>query len=332
MQLSGNSQSIRPPKINKLFKKGRNQWGFGSEEALEDFIWDNLSNLLELTPLKRQYKVNGGFCDILALDKQKQLVIIELKNVEDPRVVQQLTRYYNNLITVKPFDLGIDYSNSIRLMAIMPSFHQQNFIDQEYSKLALEFLWFKIVKEESRFFLSLTHLDTKQVTQAEIPYNENEISDLESNLSDPPGFLLTIIENQSSEQQEYILRLRKYILCFHEKIEEINSRRGVIKYGRGKNNICIEICQKIGSKDPDLYLYLPIPDRRNRNLKYAIGRMVIFLKNDWKNIYWIGYISQQKLYSYKHFEKFIQVTDSTEPPSQLENLVNIALEHWLERL
>lgn len=334
-QRSPNSKSVRSPKINTLLKKAGNKWDFGSEQALEDFIWHNLSTLLELTPLKRQYKVNGDICDILALDKQKQLVVIELKNVENRGVVQQLTRYYTNLITVKPFDLEIDYSKPIRLMAIMPSFHKHNFIDQEHSKLALEFLTFKIVEKESRFLLSLTHLDTKQVTQAEIHYNENDIWDLASYLPDPPNSLLKIIENQSLDQQNYILSLREYILCFHEKIQEI-STPGVIKYGRGKTNICIEFRQDSSSKVPNLYLYLPMPDKQTRNYKYHLGRMKIDTK-DWKNIYFAGYIPQgrrsiEKLYPYKDFENFIQVTDSTEPSSQLENLVNIALENWLERL
>lgn len=43
-------------------------WEFASEAALEDFIWDNLQQLLGFTPLKRQYIVKGEVCDILALD------------------------------------------------------------------------------------------------------------------------------------------------------------------------------------------------------------------------------------------------------------------------
>ncbi|WP_231971858.1 endonuclease NucS domain-containing protein [Nostoc sp. NIES-3756] len=35
--------------------------------------------MLEFIPLKRQYVVKNEVCDILALDEQKQLVILELK-------------------------------------------------------------------------------------------------------------------------------------------------------------------------------------------------------------------------------------------------------------
>ena len=45
-------------------------WEFASEAALEDFIWLNLAQLFGLTPLKRQYSVDGQICDILAIWSQ----------------------------------------------------------------------------------------------------------------------------------------------------------------------------------------------------------------------------------------------------------------------
>jgi RecB family endonuclease NucS len=92
-------------------------WEFASVAALEDFIWENLQQLLGFTPLKRQYTVKNEVCDILALDEQNQLVIIELKNAEDRYVIQQLTRYYDNLLDEKPFLEQIDYSQPVRLIA-----------------------------------------------------------------------------------------------------------------------------------------------------------------------------------------------------------------------
>ena len=49
-------------------------WEFASETALEDFVWANLTSLLGLTPLKRQYPVKGEICDLLAVGNNKQLV------------------------------------------------------------------------------------------------------------------------------------------------------------------------------------------------------------------------------------------------------------------
>ncbi|VXD13303.1 endonuclease NucS domain-containing protein [Planktothrix paucivesiculata] len=328
-QRSQNGKSVRTPEVNTLLKKGGNKWSFGNEKALEDFVWDNLRNLLELTPLKRQYKVNGEICDILALDKDQQLVIIELKNITDRGVVQQLTRYYNNLIGVKPIDLEIDYSKLIRLMAIMPSFHKHNFVDKEHSKLSLEFLSFEIIKQPDSLALSLTNVDTEKTVYTKINYHKNDVFDLSCYLPDPPNSLLKIISNCSPEKQQYILKLRKHILCFHEKIQEIYAP-AVIKYGRGKDNICVEI-----RKDNSFYLCLPIPDRQVMGSKYPSGKMQIFT-NDFQQINLIGYIpkgkrSIDKSYRYEDFEKFIQVTDSIESLNQLENLINIALQNWLER-
>lgn len=72
-------------------KKIGQGWGFANEAALEDFVWTNLKSLFNLTPLKRQFFVRGEVCDILAVDDNRQLVVLELKNIEDRYIVQQLT-------------------------------------------------------------------------------------------------------------------------------------------------------------------------------------------------------------------------------------------------
>ena len=74
-----------------FLRNGVDGWKFSSEVALENFIWENLSKLFGVQPLKRQHISNGERCDILA-SNGKELVIIELKNVEDRYLIQQLTR------------------------------------------------------------------------------------------------------------------------------------------------------------------------------------------------------------------------------------------------
>ncbi|MEB3312130.1 MAG: hypothetical protein VKJ02_18035 [Snowella sp.] len=44
-------------------------WEFEKESDFEDFLWQNLETLLGLKPLKRQYYVQGQYCDILAIGK-----------------------------------------------------------------------------------------------------------------------------------------------------------------------------------------------------------------------------------------------------------------------
>lgn len=53
-------------------------FNFNSEAILEDFVWQNLQELLSLTPIARQHYIEGQVCDILATDLNKQLVVIEL--------------------------------------------------------------------------------------------------------------------------------------------------------------------------------------------------------------------------------------------------------------
>ena len=71
-----------------------------------------METLLELKPLKRQYYIKGQYCDILAIGKNKELIILELKIAEDRYVVQQLTSYYHSLLEEKPFFDQIDYGSS----------------------------------------------------------------------------------------------------------------------------------------------------------------------------------------------------------------------------
>lgn len=53
-------------------------FSFNSEAILEDSVWQNLQELLGLTPITRQYYIEEQVCDILATDLNKQLVVIEL--------------------------------------------------------------------------------------------------------------------------------------------------------------------------------------------------------------------------------------------------------------
>lgn len=127
-QRSVNGKAIRMPPLDKLIKVSGNRWEFATEEALEDFIWENITVIFNFKPLERQRSVNGERCDIIAITNEEQLVIMELKNTQNRGIVQQLTRYYANFISIKPFE--IDYKKPIKLIAICPSFYKHNLIDK----------------------------------------------------------------------------------------------------------------------------------------------------------------------------------------------------------
>lgn len=153
--------------MTQLRRNGK-QWTFHNESVLEEFVWANLKSLFSFLPLKRQYRLNGQIYDILAVTQDQQLVVIELKNEVDRYVVQQLTRYYHVLHQEQPFSEQVDYSKPIRLIAIAPDFHRDSLIDQQYSRLSIEFLKFKLVPNFDQFDqqivwdLHLQHLGTQQ--------------------------------------------------------------------------------------------------------------------------------------------------------------------------
>lgn len=151
-----------------MLKKIGKEWKFESEVALEDFVWANLDCLLKLDTLKRQYAANGEVCDILARDENGRLVVLELKNTYDRYIVQQLTRYYDNLLNEQPLKQEINYELPVRLIAIAPIFHSHNWIDRKYHKLDLEFISFTIYQENNFIYLNFKNLDTEDVSQVKI--------------------------------------------------------------------------------------------------------------------------------------------------------------------
>lgn len=266
-------------------RKTGSGWEFESETVLEDFVWVNLQQLLGLTPLKRQYRVSGQICDIVAVDENKRLVVLELKNGEDRYIVQQLTRYYDALLEEKAFNAEIDYSQPVRLVAIAPNFHKDNLTDKKYHKLFLEFLQFKIVQTSKKFYLQLEDIDSGKVSKVNISY---KTTDNTEDISSPPPALQKLLNRCTPEQIKVILSIRNQILSFDKRIEEMSTAAS-IKYGNGKSKqskLCAEFCSD--SKGSILiFLWLP---RKNLTSK-IISRARIW--TDWDGTALVeGYVSE----------------------------------------
>lgn len=303
-------------------------WGFVNEAALEDFVWDNLKPLLNLTPLKRQYFVRGEICDILAVDDNKQLVVLELKNTEDRYIVQQLTRYYDALLELKPFDAEVDYGKPIRLVAIAPAFHKHNEIDRKYHKMIFDFLKVVISNELDRFYLNIQNIDTQQVSKTEIFYREIDFSIFNIDLPKPSQIFLNWLNSYNTTEQEKILKVREKIISFDKRIQEVSETKS-IKYGRGKTKPCAEFCFEKKSKKIVLFLWLPIPNRKRQ----AVGRMQVGITDDCEG-YWgwghqpdgIGKMEVGKM-SFYHLTQ-----DNKWIAGYLDEIVDEALETWIRRL
>jgi RecB family endonuclease NucS len=338
-------------------KKTGERWDFPSEAVLEDFAWANLPQLLGLTPLKRQYSINNQFCDILALGKNKQLVVLELKNTEDRYIVQQLTRYYHALLEEKPLFEEINYEQAIRLIAIAPSFHRNNYTDRKYNHLSIEFLQFQLLTDNDKCYVQIKDLDNEKVSQVEILYQEKPSEAL---IPDAPRKLLNFLAKCNEIDRNAILKIRHKILSFDNHMKEVVEANS-IEYGKGKSYPCAEIYldkSKDGSNcRPYLFLRLPDPDPLH---KPGILRMRVQNDEYWKTFSLVIYCpraltlsrgtgqainyyplfleqierlfnreqsNENYLICYKNYETLI-----TTKSNSIDLLIDIAFKAWLNRL
>lgn len=339
-------------------RKTGDHWEFASEFALEDFIWANLEALTGLSPLKRQYISLGEICDILAVNQEQQLHILELKNSEDRYVVQQLTGYFDNLISTAALSEKIDYSKPVKLIAIAPSFHRHNLIDCKYSKLEISFLQLQVHKQDGHFYLELTGIEAEETYRIEIPYTEVELVKHED-LPEPPKLLLDWLGSCTRDEQEGFLKMREQILLFDKRIQETVDSKKAIRYGKGQP--CAELCWDRKTQKPILFFWLPLINMRE---KIAYGRMRVWTDgklalytghvpdglgtmkpwSEWEKVppsqrpknFIMTYTSKSKtpMSASIHFshDRTSTLGGSSEDSPLLEALVNLALEKWRERL
>lgn len=332
-------------------------WSFTSEAALEKFIWMNLKELFSVEPLKQQYLCNGEICDILAVDNNRGLTILELKNIEDRYLIQQLTRYYANLIEEKPFPERIDYSLPTRLIAIAPSYHRHNLIDKSYSHLDFELFQFSIVQEDENFYFLTRQLDSDSYPKKHlISYQPIENFNGED-IPEPPELLIKWLGGCTKEEQEGFLKIRSKFLACSSRMKEIVDKK-LIQYGSGKTKLCAEICFSQKLHKPVLFLWLPTPNTyMSSNLTIRIGRLRTW--TDGQTISHVGHVpvgfgkmktmeewEQIPIEKRPHLwgslssksrtpvevEGYLRCIYSPEKPDFWDTLSNLAVEKWLERL
>jgi RecB family endonuclease NucS len=350
-------------------RKTSTGWEFASEAALENFIWANLPEMFGVTPLKQQHIANGEICDILAVDDDRGLVVLELKNVEDRYLIQQLTRYYANLLAEKPFQAEVDYSRPVRLIAIAPTYHRHNLIDKTYNTLHFELLRFSVVKEDEAFYLLLQPVEQDAVEKYLIPYQTIKTSAVE-NISEPPELLLRWLGGCTREEQEGFLGVRSKLLACSQRMKETVNRSS-IQYGLGKTKLCAEILFQQKSQRPVLFLWLPTPSSYRRPVwsreepntiafmrKPIIGRLRIWTNG--QTISHVGHISEgfgkmktklewqqtppekrprsmrEGMSSHSdtpvEVERYLRCCDESEKPDFWDTLSDMAIEKWLEKI
>ncbi len=281
-----------------MLQKLEKGWVFAEEYLLEDLIWKHLESCLNLIPLKRQLNIDGEYCDILAKTRNNQLVVLELKNCEDRYIIHQLTRYYHGLITKQPLREEVDYSLPIRLVAIAPSFHKHNFIDRQYSTLDFEFIRFKIIEENDKFYLGflLENHQERRIEEA-IAFSREFAANQSISVPPAPKFLLNHLDKISDFTKRKVLQVRDKILTKSPLIREEKLNNSLIYYC-SKNKPCAQIRLVKGNEayTPyiQLFLFLPLPpDFLRWNSKTNIGRVLVIIDREFSKIETLAYWRQK---------------------------------------
>ena len=249
---------------NYHLQQVQNQWRFQDESVLEEFIWTHLESLFGYKPLKRQHHVSGNYCDILAVDNNRGLVIIELKNTEDRYVIQQLTRYYDAHVQAKCFSSEVDYRRTIKLIVIAPTIHRDNRIDRRYSTLDYQLIKYGVGEQDSIFYFhlkDLTHGDC--YPSITIPHTSDPEQSVK--IASPPKRILNAIARSKQVGTDRFFSIRELLLTSDPKMKELSNGQSVI-YGSTKSRVCAEFTVKKqysgSSRDvPYFYLWLPIVSR-----------------------------------------------------------------------
>lgn len=256
---------------------------FENESVLEEFVWDNLNSLFKASPLRRQHHVNGNYCDILAIGEKRNLIIIELKNDEDRYVVQQITRYYHQLIQEKPYQDQIDYRQPIELFIVSPFFHSDNLTDRLYHKLKIDFIQFHVANIDGEIIFKASYLDEDDVIEAKVSRHLPEPSHTEAIIQIPPvpRSLNTALAKCKNINPDLVLIAREKILKFDNRIQEIKLAPGNFIYGKGKSMPCAQITVKReidnGNPSHQLHfgLWLPISLYSISELNSRVTRLVL---------------------------------------------------------
>ena len=270
-----NQESVQDNRT--LINNGR-EIRFQSEADLEYYIESQFNTIFaELILVKRQYTIKTQRCDLLCCFKSnKQPVIIELKNEEDRGIVAQLIRYRKALLVKKPFIEQIDYSLPIKLIAIAPSFHEDNYTDKEASKFEndFEFLQFSIKNDNGSAKFKLCGR-THDILYPIFGLPENSTSyDISNNSL--PVFTRNFRSRLPLEYRNDFDALRSLLIIQPKVKEMVSSTYRKILYGTGEGVNHKKLADRTNTgKGIELFLWLPT--QVETKIKVPIARFGLVL-------------------------------------------------------
>ena len=250
---------------------------FQSEMDLEDYIDEKFDEIFpSLLKIKRQHTVQMQRCDLLCCTKsENQPVIIELKNEEDRGLVSQLTRYRKAILSNKCFDDKIDYSLPVKMIAIAPGFHKDNYTDKESSKFEDDFDFWEFAVENhnnsGRFkLLSEIH---------EISYPVFGLPEISPNLdrSSLPAFTCNFLGRLPRDYHTDFLKLRTLLLSQPKVKEMVSTTYRKILYATG-DGVNHKKVAEITNTTNGIVLFLWLPTAVIKNIKTPVTRFGFVLK------------------------------------------------------
>ncbi|MBW4574769.1 MAG: hypothetical protein KME08_05735 [Aphanothece sp. CMT-3BRIN-NPC111] len=254
---------------------------FQSETDLENYIETNFNEIFpDFVLLKRQHSIKMQRCDLFGCAKSnKQPVIIELKNEEDRYIVSQLIRYRKAILTDKPFADEIDYSLPVKLVAIAPSFHEDNYTDKEASKFEndLCFWAFRVENQNNSGKFKLCD------NTYDIPYpifglpDVPASSDVAGNIL--PAFTLNFVGKLPTEYINDFIYLRSLFMSQPKIKEMVSPSYSKILYGTGQGENHKKLAE-ITNTNKSVCLFLWLPTHVKTNIKIPVARFGFILAKD----------------------------------------------------
>jgi len=250
---------------------------FQSEMDLEDYIDEKFEEIFpSLLKIKRQHTAQMQRCDLLCSTKsENQPVIIELKNEEDRGLVSQLTRYRKAILSTKSFDDKIDYSLPVKMIAIAPVFHKDNYTDKEASKFEddLDFWEFAVENHNnSGKFKLLSQI-------YEISYPVFGLPEIYPNLesSSLPAFTFNFVGRLHLDYHTDFKKLRTLFLSQPKVNEMVSTTYRKILYGTGDGENHKKLAE-ITNTTNGIVLFLWLPTAVSKNIKTPVTRFGFVLK------------------------------------------------------
>ncbi|MEH1999972.1 MAG: hypothetical protein V7L00_14695 [Nostoc sp.] len=246
---------------------------FQSEQYLEDYIEDYFDTIFpELVLIKRQYSLKMQRCDLLCCSKlDKQAVIIELKNEEDRGLVSQLLRYRKIILQNQSFADKIDYSLPIKLIAIAPTFHEDNYTDKEASKFEDDIYFWKFHIEyqatTTKFQLEGKNYDILYPVFGLPGSLQNE--DLQSTLL--PAFTHNFKSKLPVDTHQNFRIIRELFMAQPKMKEMVSPTYKKILYGTGEGENHKKLAE-ITNTSKGIWLFLWLPTTVKTKIKIPVAR------------------------------------------------------------